>query len=192
MAGKRPSKPVRLTAELECSANGSGWHLITVPGEIGRKFDPDGGSRRVVCTLNGKESFQCALMPYAGSFYIMVNKRIRASLGVVAGDKLKVMLEPDTSKYGLPMPEEFEEVLRQDPDGDKLFHALTPGRQRSLIYAVSSAKDEDRRILRALVILRHLKENDGKIVNEKLYKELQRPIGRLDELDAGEPDIFGL
>jgi hypothetical protein len=34
----------------------------------------------------------------------------------------------------------------------------------------------DRRIRRALIILEHLKDNDGKIIDKKLQHELQRPL----------------
>ncbi|HMJ08356.1 MAG TPA: YdeI/OmpD-associated family protein [Pyrinomonadaceae bacterium] len=169
-------KTIKLTAMLETSEHASGWHFVSVSREVGERFQTDGKTRRVVCTLNGAHSFQCALMPNGGSFFILVNKKIRTALNISAGDTLKVVLESDTSKYGLPMPEEFEEVFRQDPEGDKLFHALTPGRQRSLIYVVSSGKDVDRRIHRALIVVGHLKDNNGKIDNKKLYYELQRPL----------------
>jgi len=172
----KSSRPVKFIAALEASEQAAGWHYITVSREIGERFPSDGKSRRVVCTLNEKESIQCALMPSGGSFFIMVNKKVRTALGIGVGDMVKLLLEQDTSKYGLPMPEEFEEVLAQDPEGDKLFHGLTPGKQRSLIFAVSSGKDVDRRIHRALIILEHLKENEGKIDNKKLYHELQRPL----------------
>lgn len=169
-------KPVKFTAALEASAEAAGWHFISVSREIAERFPTDGKSRRVACTFNGNETIQCALMPGGERFVILVNKRVRNSLGIVAGDMVKLSIVPDTSKYGLPMPEEFAEVLAQDPDGDKLFHALTPGKRRSLIFAVSSGKDIDRRIHRALIILEHLKDNDGKIDNKKLYHELQRPL----------------
>lgn len=168
-------KGVKFTAALESAGNGSGWHFIAVPRETGEQFPSDGKSRRVVCTLNGSETFQCALMPSGEKFYIMVNKRVRTSLRVVSGNILQVFLKADTSKYGLPMPEELEEVFRQDPEGDGLFHALTPGKQRSLIYQVSSAKDVDVRIHRSLVVIQHLKDNAGRIVGDKLYHELKRP-----------------
>src|SRR5688500_1951049 len=95
-------------APLESAGNSSGWHFIPVSQEVGEQFPSDGKSRRVVCTLQGKETFHCALLPSGGPFVIVVNKRIRTTLGVEAGHILKVSLEPDTSKYGLPMPGELE------------------------------------------------------------------------------------
>ncbi|MGI8811336.1 MAG: YdeI/OmpD-associated family protein [Pyrinomonadaceae bacterium] len=172
----KTSNPVKFTAPLETSEYAAGWHFISVSREIGERFQTDGRTRRVVCTLNGKLSIQCALMPSGGSFFILVSKKVRTAVGIEAGDTVKLSLVPDTSKYGLPMPEEFAEALAQDLDGDRLFHILTPGKQRSLIFAVTSGKDVDRRIHRALIIVEHLKDNDGKIDNKKLYHELQRPL----------------
>ena len=81
-----------------------------------------------------------------GEFTIGVSKPIREKLGLNEGDTVSIRLDPDTSKYGVPMPEDFAEVLRQDPDGDRLFHALTAGMQRILIYMIGQGvKNLDRR-----------------------------------------------
>ncbi len=154
----------------------SGWHFVPVKAKIGEKFEKKNGSRRVVCTINDTETFQCALLPSDGDFVIVVNKKKRDKLKIVDGDKISVELKPDESKYGLPMPAELKEVLKQDPVGDNLFHSLTPGKQRSILYFVGKVKDIDRRIHTALIFIEHLKENDGKIIQDKLQAELQRPI----------------
>jgi hypothetical protein len=108
-----------------------------------------------------------------GGYYISLNKTTRDSLGISVGDKVDVELVRDESKYGLPMPEELQAVLDQDPEGDKLFHSLTNGKQRTILYYVAKNKDIDRRIGAALIILEHLKNNDGKIDYKKLYQELK-------------------
>ena len=115
-------------------------------------------------------------MPSGDKFYIIVNKRKRDALEIVAGETVDVLLEKDESKYGLPMPKEFEEVLKQDTDGDRMFHGLTAGKQRSILYLLSKPKDVDVRIHQALLAVEHLKENDGKIIDKKLYDELKRPM----------------
>ncbi len=115
-------------------------------------------------------------MPYDGSFFLMVNKGVRTRLGIEAGDSITVVLKKDESKYGLPMPEELREVLNQDLEGDKLFHSLTPGKQRSILYFVGKVKDIDKRIQTALIFVDHLKQNDGKIDQARLQMELKRPI----------------
>ena len=169
--------PIKFKTVLTRSAgHESGWYFIHVGGEIGEKFEKKDGSRRVVCTINGSETFQCALLPADGDFVIVVNKTKRTKLGLADGDKITVELSPDVSKYGLPMPEELDEVLKQDPHGDRLFHALTPGKQRSMLYLIGKVKDIDRRIHTALICLDHLKRNDGKILGEELHEELKRPL----------------
>jgi Domain of unknown function (DUF1905)/Bacteriocin-protection, YdeI or OmpD-Associated len=165
---------VTFEAVLEKFDPQSGWHYIPVSSETAAIFRFESNSRRVLCTLEDTEPFQCALMPHNGAYFVLVNKRMRGVLGVEAGDRLLVRLQKDESKYGLPMPEEFREVLNQDAEGDKLFHSLTPGKQRSLLYYVGKVKDIDRRIRVALVIVNHLREN-GKVIDKMLYEELKRP-----------------
>ncbi len=153
-----------------------GWHFLVVDPKIALKLPTDGKTRRVVCSVNGGEPFQCAVMPWGEIFYIIVNKGKRDALGIGVGDTVSVELVPDESKYGLPMPEDFREVLDQDPDGDRLFHALTPGKQRGILYYLGNIKDIDKRIHAGLIFIEHLKDNDGKIVNKLLMEELKRPI----------------
>ncbi len=172
----KPQKNIKFKTELVQATTGSGWHFLLVKGEIVAKLGFEGKFKRIVCTMNGGEGFQCALLPWGELFYIIVNKKKRDAIGIVAGDIIDVSLEKDESKYGLPMPEEFAEVLKQDPEGDKLFHGLSEGKQRSILYQLSKPKDIDLRIHQALLIIDHLKENDGKIIDKILYEELKRPM----------------
>ena len=170
------AKTVKFKTKLTQSLEGSGWHFLIVQKKIERKFGFEGKFKRVVCSINGGETFQCALMPWGEIFYIIVNKQKRDAIGIVAGDTVSVELGKDESKYGLPMPEEFAEVLHQDADGDRMFHALSAGKQRSLIYLVSNILNIDKRIHVALLVVAHLKENGGKVIDEQLYQETKRPI----------------
>lgn len=170
-------KPIKFTTRLTKSLGyDSGWHFIPVTAKVGEKFEKKDGSRRVVCTINGTETFQCALLPSDGDFVIVVNKVKRDRLKIVGGDKITVELKIDDSKYGLPMPAEFKEVLKQDRAGNKLFHSLTPGKQRSLLYLIGKVKDVDRRIHTALIVIDHIKKNEGKILGDQLQDELKRPV----------------
>ena len=170
------ARSVKFKTTLTRSPPDSGWHFLPVTKSVVAKFCFEGKFKRVVCAINRGESFQCALLPSGEMFYIIVNKKKRDALGIVADDEVDVLLEKDESKYGLPMPEEFQEVLNQDAEGDRLFHALTAGNQRSILYLLSKPKDIDVRIHQALLIVEHLKENDGKIIGNQLYEELKRPM----------------
>lgn len=166
-------KPVKLASVLKKSR--TGWYYLEVSAEIAKRFETDPKTRRVVCTLNDAHTFQCALSPNKGIFSIGVNTEIRKKLDLGEGDEVAITLEPDTSKYGAPIPEDFEEVLRQDSEGDRLFHALTGGMQRSLLYMLGSVKNIDRRIHIGLIVLEHLKENNGKVIADRLQEDIKQP-----------------
>ena len=120
--------------------------------------------KRLICTLNDKETFHCALLSMGnGLYFVMVNATLRKKLKLTFGSILKVNLEEDKSKYGMPMPEEMAEILTQDPELDRIFHSLTPGKQRSLLYIIGKPKTSESRIKKAVLITRYLVEVNGRI-----------------------------
>ncbi len=149
-----------------------GYH-IAVPEEVSQEF-LDAGSRRVICTLNDAHEFQCALMPKGdGRYFININKQIRKKLGLELGDTVAVRLRQDESKYGLPMPEELKELLKLDEEGNRLFHALTPGKQRTLIHIIGSPKTSDTRLRKAVIVVDYLKATGGKLNFPELGEALK-------------------
>ncbi len=167
---------MEFTAILEkFDSNLWGYH-ICVPEAVANHF-LEQNVRRVVCSLNGVLSFQCALMPKGdGVWFINLNKQIRDQLGLKTGMTVAAHLTPDDSPYGLPMPEELEELLQQDEAGNRLFHELTPGKQRNLLYIAGSPKKSDTRLKRAIIVLEHLKNNQGKINFKQLYEDLKEGV----------------
>lgn len=151
-------------------------HFIPVPQEIAKKFI-DGDNRRVRCILNGKVEKQSALMPNKGEYFLLINKANLDKLQVRIGDPVNVKMTKDESTYGIDIPEEMQVCLDQDEIGSKWFHELTPGKQRSLIYLVSTVKNPDSRIRKSLAILHHLNEAHGKLDFRRLnevFKEFNR------------------
>lgn len=57
-------------------------------------------------------------------------------------------LKPPKEDGGFDLPDELVEALDADPELAEAFHALTPGRQRSYVIALSSAKTSQTRINR--------------------------------------------
>lgn len=161
------------TAPLLPSGNKLWGHHLVVPANIADAFLAT-GSKRIVCNLNDTAEFQAALTPIgAGRYVVKVNKQLQKKLGIQQGDAVQATLLPDTSKYGLPMPPEFEEVLAQDTEGHGRFHALTPGKQRTLLYIIGQGTDADNRIHRALTILKHLEVQGGRIDFRQLAEDLR-------------------
>jgi len=161
------TKQFRFTSVLEKSDNKLWGAHFHVPAAAAKAFGKD---RRVVCTLNGRHKRQCAILPHGkGAFVITVNKSQRTLLALDFGEEINVSLTKDKNTYGLPLPEELKELLRQDNEGNSLFEALTPGRKRTLLHIIDSVKNSDKRLLRAIAIVQHLKINKGKINYKQLY-----------------------
>ena len=175
----QPEDTYHFQSTLEISTNRLWGCHFAVPQLAANALIAPDGSRRVICTLNGKEEFQCALLPRGdGTFLITVNKKLQTSLGVRPGMQVQASLRRDNSEYGLPMPEEFQELLAQDEESSRLFHALTPGKQRTLLYIIVHVKNSDARLTRALVVAEHLKKQNGKIDYKRLNADLQNAAKR--------------
>ena len=145
-------------------------YYIPVIKEIGERF-VDGDNRRILCSINGNQSYQCALMHMEGGFYILVNNQLRKKVGIEEGDQINISIEKDTSEFGHEVPESFEALLSQDDEGRSYFEALTMGKQRSLIYLVKKVKNVDSQIAKGLAIMHQLKEGHG-VIDFKRLNEL--------------------
>lgn len=119
---------------------------------------------RLICTVNGSLSFQCGLMALKnGSAYITLNNKRLKELGVKYGDAVSVSLTKDESKYGMDVPEELQELLKQDDEGNRRFDLLAPGMQRYIIYYVAQVKSSNLRLERSLKLINNLKKlKEGK------------------------------
>ncbi|NQV52521.1 MAG: hypothetical protein HQ500_05025 [Flavobacteriales bacterium] len=163
------SDKVKLTVQLTKSESNLMWYYtINVSEEVAQPFI-DGLDRRVICTLPDGDHFHCALFASKqGGYNILLNKQRRDRLGLRTGSVFEIILEKDTTKYGSAMSDEFAAVLEQDEDGGTIFHGLTPGKQRALIYFSDNVKSSDIKIRRALVVMRHLSESEGDLDYKRL------------------------
>lgn len=159
---------INFTGKLSESTNKLWGSHIVVPSAIANIF-LEQGTQRVVCTLNNKISYQCAIVPYSnGLRVIVVNKANFKKLNLAFNSEVQVTLEKDESEFGLPMPEELAELLMQDEDGNRYFQALTDGKKRTLLYIIAKPKNSDIRIRYAILVIEHLKAEKGKLDYKKL------------------------
>lgn len=150
---------------------------IKVPKKIHDEISKD-GSKRVLCTVNKFDYFHAGLLPTGtGDYFIMLNKARMKAFKLEIGMAIDICLEKDTSKYGMKMPEEFQEVLDTDEEGSEWFEKLTDGKKRNLIHLVATPKSADLKITKALIIIDHLKANKGKI-DFKLLNEAMKVKNR--------------
>ena len=158
--------------------NSNVWSFhIKVPIEISKYF-LDQDIKRLICRINDQVEFHCALMPEGkGQYFININKELRKQLEVRLGDSLKCVVKEDISKYGMPLPEEMEVLFEQDEEADRLFHDLTSGKQRTLLYTVGKPKSTEVRLKKALVIIEYLKSVNGQLD----FKELNQAFKEANE-----------
>ena len=149
----------------------NGSFFLPIPSALEKKLTAD-GNKRVVCTFRDGQEIHVALQKSkeAGTYIYLGNSTMK-KIKLKEGDKLDVDIRVDDSPYQFQMPEEFEEVLKTDPEAHKIFHSLTPGNQRSIIHVVAQAKNSDTRVTRALKIAERLKQgvtNAMKILKKEI------------------------
>ena len=149
---------------------------IKVPKEIYLFYKKE-GVKRFIAKLNDGDQFACAILS-AGEDgkYLIVSNDLKKKNDLSLGDELTVRLEPDISKYGMPLPVELEELLLQEPDFELYFDKLTPGKQRALIFQVSKLKRENKRVEKSIVISRYLVEQKGRLDFKELNEAYKRGV----------------
>jgi len=159
-------------------SNLRGFHVI-VPLDVSA-FYVKRGIKRFNCSINSFETFPCALISSgAGRYFIMLNKERVKKWQLRIGQSVVVELSEDQSKYGMPMPVEMAELMKIDDEGCHLFHTLTPGKQRSLLYLIGKPKKSETRLQKAWIVLEYLKSTRGKIEYQSLNEAFRanRDIG---------------
>lgn len=135
----------------------TGMHYIILTEEIVKPLTK-GNNKRVICRLNNEIDIHCAIMSSKEvGHYINIGKAVCKKLRIQQGSKLKAQFSVDTTAYQFEMPEELKEVLDTDEQANNVFHSLTKGNQRGLIYLVLQVKSSDKRIERALKIAEKIK-----------------------------------
>ena len=150
--------PVYFESILDRLPKKGGEFYMIVPDEVAVQFVTGRRPERVRCLLNGRINFQCAIRPRGGGgFYINIGAPIRREGHLLPGQKLFASIQKDDSEYGRDLPEELQELLAIDEDGNRLFQQLLTGHQRGIIHYVAGAKSIQIRIDRAIKMIDRLK-----------------------------------
>lgn len=142
---------------FEVSLQGS--HSLVIPEDFALLFLDQGHKRvQVSAVFEGSSiRFYAALQKYNRQYVITFGKRYQKQLGVFPNDYFQLQLIEDTSKYGVEMPEELKAVLSSDDEAHRIFHSLTEGRIRSLIYMISRYKNSQTKIDKSIILAHNLK-----------------------------------
>ena len=149
---------------------------VKVPDDVVAYYKRE-GIKRFIAQLNDGIQFPCAILS-AGEHgkYLIISKDLKKKNMLTLGDQVKVRLEPDDSKYGMPLPIELEELLVQEPEFELYFDKLTPGKQRALIFQVAKLKSEKKRVEKSIVISQYLIEHKGNLDFRELNEAFKRGI----------------
>jgi Bacteriocin-protection, YdeI or OmpD-Associated/Domain of unknown function (DUF1905) len=135
----------------------NGMHGIMLSDAV-VKFITKGNNKRAICKINNSLTFHCAIMPRkSGGHFVVIGSKICKQLKIKQGSKITAKFEIDKTAYQFEMPEELKVVLEMDATANNLFHQLTEGNQRGLMYLVTLVKSSDKRIERALLIAEKIK-----------------------------------
>jgi hypothetical protein len=151
-----PKDPIEITTHIGLLTHLPGMHYMFIPAHVIQHFG-SGFKKRLIATVNNTIQWQCGLMSLGeGNAYISISKDKMKKAGLENGSTIHLKLEIDDSKYGLPVPEEFNIVIEQDPEAALRFEMLSAGIQRYILTYVGAVKNPDKRIERAILLMRNL------------------------------------
>ena len=116
------------------------------------------GAKRfpVRATVNGY-SWRTTVTPMRGEALLGLNRAVRESAGVQAGDTVEVAIELDAAPREVDVPEALAGALAGDPAAKAAFEALAFTHRKEYARWVDDAKRQetrDRRVAQALEMLR--------------------------------------
>lgn len=154
-------KSPKFTTYLTPPAQSGMFHYphMDIPAEIADPLLGKSNKVRVIMHLENGEKLHRALKRNKDrETLITLGKSTLKQAKINPDQEVTLYLEVDETEFGYELPEEFQEVMRQDPEGEKAFMELTPGLQRSFLHYIVSAKTVDTRIKRSLKLIDNLKQ----------------------------------
>jgi bacteriocin resistance YdeI/OmpD-like protein/uncharacterized protein DUF1905 len=123
-------------------SNATGIYLPFDPKEVfGRARAP------VKVTINGA-MYRTTTAPYGGDFLIPVRREVRDAAGIVAGDRIHVVMELDDQPRTVEVPDDLAEALAADPEARTRFDALSFTHRKEYVNSVIDAKRPETRARR--------------------------------------------
>ncbi len=123
-------------------------HYVPVPDDLVEALGLS-GSERVVGELNGHAFTRKLHRRHDGSLYLRFGVGWLRDAGIMAGDRLTLVLARDPDPTHVEVPPELSQALASSPVAFEAWSRFTPGRRRSLAYAIERAKRAETRQRRA-------------------------------------------
>ena len=117
--------------------------FIVIPFDVQQVF----GTRArvpVVGTINGYP-FRGSLSPYGGNHYLGINRALRESAQVKAGDRVDIVIERDTEPRQVSLPQDFAQALQDNGRAQAAWEKLSYSHQKEYVDAIQEAKKPETR-----------------------------------------------
>lgn len=117
---------------------------ICIPFDVEKTF----GAKRVpVKVWINKVEYRSTVVRMGGRYMMPVPKVFREAAGIKAGDMVKVVMEHDTEKRTVEIPEDFAQALKE-ADLTEVFNKMSYTHQKEYVNSINEAKKEETRIRR--------------------------------------------
>ncbi len=139
--------------------------ILIVPDEIIERINKK-GRIRTKGTMNGSPFALAIQNLKTGERYFSVSAPLRRAAKI----QLSVPVQTEfviVDENELEIPEELTAVLNEDPEGKAAFDKLTTGSKRGLIHYVTSVKNVDSRIKRAMQLVEKAKSGQLSVQRKK-------------------------
>jgi hypothetical protein len=144
---------IRFTAQLQPRGPAAAVVLddaqVAAVGEGAKRFP-------VVATVNGY-TWRTSVARMGGEFLLGLNREVRQSAGVEAGDEVEVTVELDLAPREVEVPAPLAAALAADPQAEASFGRMAFTHRKEYARWVAEAKQEQtrqRRVQQALEMIR--------------------------------------
>jgi hypothetical protein len=141
---------------LERFEGKGGWTYARIPNVL-RPADSPFGWMKVKGSIDGYELKKYHLAPMTGGgLFLPVKAEIRKKIKKEAGDRVHVILFPDTD--ALEIPPELELCLHDEPKALTFFNKLSESERKHYISWIYSAKREETQVSRLAKTISRLQQ----------------------------------
>lgn len=147
--------------------------VIPVPAEILAQLSEDGEmnfQQRVIIRVDDRAEWQGGTMAMGeGDACITINSARMKAIHKREGDEVEVELQPDDSKYGVPVPPSLAEYWETEREAFRRFEALKPSMQRYVLNHISGVKSLEKQIQRTIATMEALLQSRE---GEETYRDI--------------------
>lgn len=162
------SENLRFEFQGELYQGPRGGYYIDFPFDAEKAFD----TRRQVKVkiwFDGYLSRKSLLLKGDGSYWLSVSKEVRTAIGKGDGELVNVVLEPDTDPRTVPLPEDLEWLLDNEPEMKERFHSFSYSAQQFFVEYLVGTADPDTRVSRINKLFEYLRKFRGKKLDESVF-----------------------